>query len=78
MAERNAMLDKIRCYVTESVQRLEIFTDIEICTKRDLDLAHEKMDNRLNRMNDSELQELCNRIDKESECDTYYSIFEME
>lgn len=71
---RTEMETKIRDYITESAQRLEVFADLEICKKEDIELAHELMDKRLNSMTDIELENMCNRIDFEDEYDTYYEI----
>ena len=71
---RNEMIEKIRLYVTDSVQRLEIFANIEICSSKDNEDAHEIMDNRLDTMTDVELENMCNRIDFEDDYDTYYEI----
>lgn len=71
---RTEMESKIRLYVTDSTQRLEVFTDIEICSSRDSEDAHEIMDNRLNAMTDIELENMCNRIDFEDDYDSYYKI----
>lgn len=71
---RDEMKEKIRLYVTDSVQKLEIFTDIEICSSKDNENAHEIMDNRLNAMTDVELENMCNRINFEDNYDSYCEI----
>ena len=71
---RYEMESKIREYVTITTQKLEVFTDIEICSSKDKEDAHEVMDNRLKSMTDVELENMCNRIDFENDYDSYYEI----
>lgn len=73
-AERTVMQAKVRKYVMESIQRMEVFSDIEICTERDLDRGYGQIEARLARMSDTELEEMCSRIDFEDEYDSYYEI----
>ena len=72
--ERETLEEKIRNYVTDSIQRLEIFSDIEICSSEDRDIAHERMNERLKEMSLNELENMCNRIDFEDNYDSYYEI----
>ena len=71
---RMEMVLKVRNYTTESRQRLEVFTDIEICNEEDNETAHDLMDKRLEEMTDVELENMCNRIDHEDDYGTYYEI----
>lgn len=71
---REEMELKVREYVMESVQRFEVFTDTEICSIEDNEMAHDLMDKRLEKMTDIELENMCNRIDFQNDYDTYYEI----
>ena len=71
---RNEMIEKRRLYGTDSTQRLEIFVDMEVCTEKDNNTAHELMDKRLSSMTDVELENMCNRINFGDDYDTYYEI----
>ena len=71
---RTEMETKIEIYVTDSTQRLEVFTGIEMCSSEDLDNAHDVMFERLDNMTDIELENMCNRIDNENKYESYYEI----
>lgn len=71
---REEMELKVEYYVTDSTQRLEVFVDMEICSMEELKMAHDLMFERLEKMTDVELENMCNRIDFDDDYDSYYEI----
>ena len=72
---RSMLLQKARLFITHSIQRLEIFTDLEICTESDNDRAHRIMNQKLKEMETAKLAAMVKRMQEEDRYDSYYEIF---
>ena len=66
--DRKAMQEKIKDYIMQSSQKLEVFTN-----SNDKN-SYEIMNTILEEMTDIELENMCDRIDFEDEYDSYYEI----
>ena len=63
---RYEMEQKVKDYITSDDHRLEDYSDIEICSKRDYGDAYELMDKRVKHSTDEELMAFCNAIDTDT------------
>lgn len=62
-------------YVMEDNHRLEIITDIEICSAKDMDKAELELDKVLSNMSTEELKDIVERINHDDDYGSYYEIF---
>lgn len=60
---RYEMEQKVKEYITSDDHRLEDYSDIEICCKRDYGDAYALMDERVEHSTDEELMDFCKAID---------------
>ncbi len=65
----------IRKYICDDLHRIEIFSDVDINTKKDMELAESIVADRLSGMTHDELSALYKRIRNAEDYDSYYEVF---
>lgn len=75
ISEISEMISIAREYITDSIQRLEEFSDIEICNSDDNTYAHEEMDRILDEMSFKDLSDMTKRMNSDDTYKSYKEVF---